>query len=75
LPLDAHAPHVVGDSASEWFDASYVFTPLPECLPSQYGHGTSLLTEIKLRYTYLLEQSLLLNTRLAKSRDTTCNFH
>jgi hypothetical protein len=34
VPVDAHAPHVVGDSASEWFDASYVFTPLPECLPS-----------------------------------------
>ena len=25
VPVDAHAPHVVGDSASEWFDASYVF--------------------------------------------------
>src|SRR5258708_19421837 len=38
VPVDAHAPHVVGDSASEWFDASYVFTPLPECLPSHCPH-------------------------------------
>src|SRR5262249_49162153 len=38
VPVDAHAPHVVGDSASEWFDASYVFTPLPECLPSHWRH-------------------------------------
>ena len=37
VPVDADAPHVVGDSASERFDASYVFTPLPECLPS-HGH-------------------------------------
>jgi hypothetical protein len=22
--------------AAEWFDASYVFTPLPECLPSHW---------------------------------------
>ena len=34
VPVDAHAPHVVGDSASERFDASDVVTPLPECLPS-----------------------------------------
>src|SRR5690606_28151693 len=33
-PIDAHAPHIVGDSTSEWFDASDVFTPLPECLPA-----------------------------------------
>src|SRR5262249_49301646 len=38
VPVDAHAPHVVGDPASEWFDASYVFTPLPECLPSHWRH-------------------------------------
>jgi hypothetical protein len=38
VPVDAHAPHVVGDSASEWFDASYVFTPLPECFPSHWRH-------------------------------------
>jgi len=30
VAVDAHAPHVVGDSASERFDASCVFTPLPE---------------------------------------------
>jgi hypothetical protein len=34
VPVDAHAPHVIGDSASERFDASDVFTPVPECLPS-----------------------------------------
>jgi len=34
VPVDAHAPNVIGDSASERFDASDVFTPLPECLPS-----------------------------------------
>src|SRR5215470_8684519 len=35
-PVDAHAPHVVGDSASEWFDASDVVTPLPKCRPSHW---------------------------------------
>jgi hypothetical protein len=30
VPVDAHAPNVVGDPASERFDASYVFSPLPE---------------------------------------------
>jgi hypothetical protein len=30
VPVDVHTPHVVGDSASEWFDASYIFTPLPD---------------------------------------------
>jgi hypothetical protein len=34
VPMDERAPHVVGDAANEWFDASYVFTPLSECLPS-----------------------------------------
>jgi hypothetical protein len=34
VPVDAHAPHVVGDSTSEPFDASDVVTPLLECLPS-----------------------------------------
>ena len=29
VPVDAHATHVVGHSASEWFDASYVFTHCP----------------------------------------------
>jgi hypothetical protein len=38
VPVDAHAPYVVGDSASERFDASDVFTPLPECLPSHWRH-------------------------------------
>jgi len=38
VPVDAQAPHVVGDSASERFDAGYVFTPLPECLPSHWRH-------------------------------------
>ena len=33
-PSDTHAPHVVGYSASERFDASDVVTPQPECLPS-----------------------------------------
>ena len=37
-PADAHAPHVVGDSPSERFDASCVFTPLPECFPSYWRH-------------------------------------
>ena len=36
VPVDAHAPHIVGDAASERFDAGYVFTPLPECLPSHW---------------------------------------
>jgi hypothetical protein len=34
VPVDAHAPHVVGDSVSERLDASDVVTPLLECLPS-----------------------------------------
>ena len=38
VPVDAHAPHVVGDSAGERFDASYVVTPLPDCLPSHWRH-------------------------------------
>src|SRR5207249_11879231 len=38
VPVDAHAPHVVGDSASERFDASDVITPLLECLPSHWPH-------------------------------------
>jgi hypothetical protein len=38
MTVDAHAPHIVRDSASERFDASYVFTPLPECLPSHWRH-------------------------------------
>jgi len=40
VPVDAHAPHVVGDSARERLDASDVFTPLPECLPSHRPHRT-----------------------------------
>ena len=38
VPVHPHAPHVVGDSASERFDASDVVTPLPECLPSHWPH-------------------------------------
>jgi len=38
VPVDAHAPHVIGDAAGERFDASCVFTPLPECLPSHWRH-------------------------------------
>jgi len=34
LTTDAYAPHVVGDPASEPFDASDILTPLVECLPS-----------------------------------------
>jgi hypothetical protein len=34
-PVESHIPHVVGDSASEGFDASDVVTPLLECLPSR----------------------------------------
>ncbi len=30
MPVDAHAPHVVGDSASARIDASDVVTPLLE---------------------------------------------
>ena len=47
VPVDAYAPHIVGDSASQRFDASYVFTPLPECLPSHWRHFKpfSILTQ------------------------------
>ena len=41
VPVDAHAPHVVGDSASERFDASDVVTPLLEC---GCGQGDLLLS-------------------------------
>jgi hypothetical protein len=34
-PVDAHAPHVVGDSAGKGFDASGIVTPLLECPPSR----------------------------------------
>jgi hypothetical protein len=34
LPVDANAPHVVGDSTGKWFDANGTFTPLPQCIPS-----------------------------------------
>src|SRR5262249_47323252 len=37
-PVDAHAPHVVGDSTSERFDASDVVTPQLKCLPSHSSH-------------------------------------
>ena len=37
MPVDTHAPHVVGDAASERFDASNVVTPLLEYLLS-HGH-------------------------------------
>src|SRR5438552_17240662 len=38
VPVDAHAPHVVGDPASERFDASDVITPPLACLPSHWPH-------------------------------------
>ena len=38
VPVDAHAPHVIGDSASKRFHATDVFTPPPECLPSHWPH-------------------------------------
>jgi len=38
LPVDAHAPYVVGHAASEPFDARDVVTPLRECLPSHTPH-------------------------------------
>src|SRR5262245_48180849 len=34
VPVDAHAPHVVGYSARELFDASDILGPLFECFPS-----------------------------------------
>ena len=34
--VDPHAPHVVGDAASERFEASDIVTPLRECLPSHW---------------------------------------
>src|SRR5262249_52396114 len=40
VPVDTHAPHVVGDPARERLDASDVATPLLECLPSHWPlHG------------------------------------
>ena len=51
LPVDAQAPHLVGDSASEWRDASNVVNPLPECIPSHYDifveFRTSLASEAR----------------------------
>src|SRR5262249_49308297 len=38
VPVDTHAPYVIGDSASERFDASDVFTPTPECLPAHWPY-------------------------------------
>ena len=38
VPVDVHAPHVVGDSVSERFDASDVITPLLKRLPSHRPH-------------------------------------
>src|SRR4029453_11616907 len=46
VPVDAHAPHVVGDSASEWFDASYVFTPMSESPPSHWRHFPKFRTSL-----------------------------
>jgi hypothetical protein len=46
VPVDPHAPHVVGDSASERFDASDVSTPLPECLPPHWPHLTEFRTTL-----------------------------
>jgi hypothetical protein len=36
VPVDAHAPHIVGDSTSERFDASGVDTPPRDCFPSDW---------------------------------------
>ncbi len=36
--LNAHAPDVIGDSASERFDANHIVTPLPERLPAYWRH-------------------------------------
>jgi hypothetical protein len=36
LPVESHAPDVVGDSTSERFDTSDVVSPLLECLPSHW---------------------------------------
>ena len=33
LPVNANAPHVVGNSTRESFDANRVFAPVPECFP------------------------------------------
>jgi hypothetical protein len=41
VPVDVDAPYVVGDSASEWFDASCIFTPVPECFPSHCAMSSS----------------------------------
>jgi hypothetical protein len=41
VPVDVDAPYVVGDSASEWFDASCIFTPVPECFPSHCATSPS----------------------------------
>src|SRR5437762_2356127 len=38
VPVGTHAPHVIGDSACERFDASDVSTPAPERLPSHWPH-------------------------------------
>jgi hypothetical protein len=46
VPIDAHAPHVVGDSASERFDATGIFTPLRECLPPHWPHLTGFRTSL-----------------------------
>ena len=37
-PVDLDAPHVVGDSAGESFDARDVVAPLLECFPSHRPH-------------------------------------
>jgi hypothetical protein len=44
--VDAHAPHVVGDSASERFDASDLVTPLLECLPYHWPHPFGVRTSL-----------------------------
>src|SRR5207248_11583296 len=51
VPVDAHAPHVVGDSASERFDASDVVTPLLERLPSHSPHLRRVLNSARVRNT------------------------
>jgi hypothetical protein len=38
VPIDAHAPHLIGDSPGERLNARHVFTPPPESIPSHWPH-------------------------------------
>jgi hypothetical protein len=53
LPVDAHAPHVVGNSARERFYESDHVTPLPECLPSHWPHLRGVPNIARVRGTVL----------------------